>query len=210
MPRRRDRRARHRACPPQPALSVPGATATPRRCRGLVRPARHTAAGRDRRPGLEDSDVDLCPRASRRCGMKIRAGEPGGLRQDDRPGRGRTYRVDGQASTGDLRRCPRNRQRHGRPRNRPRHALGDTDTPLARGLTARAWSAPQAERVSLEDEAANTLPCTDPVHRPTASRTSEPALERLPRRGLPWTRPWNLTHQARSWAGDERGRPRCC
>ena len=25
-------------------------------------------------PRLEDSDVDLCPRASRRCGLKIRAG----------------------------------------------------------------------------------------------------------------------------------------
>ena len=82
--------------------------------------------------------------------------------------------------------------------NRPRHGPGDTDTP------------PRAERMSLEDEAANTLPRTDPVHRPTASRTSEPALERLPRRGLPGTRPWNLTHQTRSRAGDERGRPRCC
>ena len=82
--------------------------------------------------------------------------------------------------------------------NRPRHGPGDTGTP------------PRAERMSLEDEAANTLPRTDPVHRRTASRTSEPALERLPRRGLPWTRPWNLTHQTRSRAGDERGRPRCC
>src|SRR6516225_189792 len=82
--------------------------------------------------------------------------------------------------------------------NRPRHGPGDTDTP------------PRAERMSLEDEAANTLPRTDPVHRPTASRTSETALERLPRRGLPWTRPGNLTHQTRSRAGDERGRPRCC
>ena len=34
--------------------------------------------------------------------------------------------------------------------------------------------------MSLDDEAANTLPGTDPVHRPAASRTSEPALERLP------------------------------
>jgi hypothetical protein len=31
--------------------------------------------------------------------MKIRAGEPGGLRQDDRPAAG-TYRVHGQASSG--------------------------------------------------------------------------------------------------------------
>ena len=82
--------------------------------------------------------------------------------------------------------------------NRPRHGPGDTDTP------------PRAERMSLEDQAANTLPRTDPVHRRTASRTSEPALERLPRRGLLWTRPWNLTHQTRSRAGDERGRPSCC
>ena len=45
--------------------------------------------------------------------------------------------------------------------NRPRHGPGDTDTP------------PRAERMSLEDEAANTLPRTDPVHRPPLARQSQ-------------------------------------
>ena len=46
-----------------------------------------------------------------------------------------TYRVDGQASTGDLRRCPRNRPRHRRRRHRPGHALRDTDPQAVSRLT---------------------------------------------------------------------------